>query len=212
MDKVLLNKIITVTDTCAVWANTFCWCDTVCIYISFVHDRLHVITIQNCWIVRVATQICDINFMFEGRICFSLMLAPLARLWRHKMAAPTTKIQIFGHSFVRRLKCFFRDNSDYAFNLNMDGPGCNSYQGVQQDWTHCGLFARLTVSRCGHERYLRCISFNWGSCKFNFQSRRSHSPSIQNPSYSNCTGSSSSSSIGCGTLSCGCGFLQQPVE
>ena len=32
MGKVLSNKIITITDTCAVWVNTFCWCDTVCIW------------------------------------------------------------------------------------------------------------------------------------------------------------------------------------
>ena len=42
-------------------------------YISFVHERfLRVITIQDFWIVRVATQICDINFVFEGRIFYSL--------------------------------------------------------------------------------------------------------------------------------------------
>ena len=29
MGKVLSNKIITVTDTCAVRVNTFCWCNTV---------------------------------------------------------------------------------------------------------------------------------------------------------------------------------------
>ena len=31
MGKVLSNTIITVTDTCAVRVNTFCWCDIVCI-------------------------------------------------------------------------------------------------------------------------------------------------------------------------------------
>ena len=45
------------------------------------------------------------------------------------MAAPTTKIQIFGHSFVCRLKCFIRDNSDYAFNLNIDGHPLVQYSG-----------------------------------------------------------------------------------
>jgi len=28
--KFLSNKILTVTEACAVWENTFCWCDTVC--------------------------------------------------------------------------------------------------------------------------------------------------------------------------------------
>ena len=38
-----------------------------------MHERfLRVITIQDFWIVRVATQICDINFVFEGRIFYSL--------------------------------------------------------------------------------------------------------------------------------------------
>jgi len=30
MGKFLSTKIITVTDTCAVRVNTFCWCETVC--------------------------------------------------------------------------------------------------------------------------------------------------------------------------------------
>ena len=49
--------------------------------------------------------------------------------WLLSRDCDVTKIQIFGHSFVRRLKCFIRDNSDYNFNLNRDGHPLVQYSG-----------------------------------------------------------------------------------
>ena len=45
------------------------------------------------------------------------------------MAAPIGKIQLFGHSFVRRLKDFIRSSEDCTFSWNLDGPPMIQYSG-----------------------------------------------------------------------------------
>ena len=45
------------------------------------------------------------------------------------MAAPTKKIQLFGHSFVRRLRDFISDNDTASFTWDLHGPPLIQYSG-----------------------------------------------------------------------------------
>ena len=50
------------------------------------------------------------------------------------MAAPT--IQIWGHSFVRRLKTFIQESADLNFNFEFDEPHMVHYTGYSGATIH----------------------------------------------------------------------------